>query len=82
MARMFGQSKKQQVGQAPGESLSARFDQIGKGLGILAAALLIACLLAQTALQSSAVRHLAVGSRAYGRNPSERTGFFIMRSNT
>ncbi|WP_341278187.1 hypothetical protein [Paenibacillus sp. FSL H8-0537] len=62
MARMFGQSKKQQEGQAPGQSFSARFDQIGKGLGIMAAALLIACLLAQTALQSSAVRHLLSGA--------------------
>ncbi|MGG4142882.1 hypothetical protein ABEW34_07095 [Paenibacillus algorifonticola] len=58
MARASGQSGKQQEGQAAGQSYSVPFDKIGKGLGIVAAALLIACLLAQTALQSSTVRHL------------------------
>ncbi|WP_338551752.1 hypothetical protein [Paenibacillus sp. KS-LC4] len=62
MVRMSGRSRKQQGGQAPSRSFSARFDQIGKGLGIVAAALLIACLLAQTALQSSVVRHLLSGA--------------------
>ncbi|SFE91786.1 hypothetical protein SAMN04487969_10990 [Paenibacillus algorifonticola] len=61
MARVSGQNRKRQEGQAPCPSFSVRFDKIGKWLGIAAAALLIACLLAQTALQSSTVRHLLSG---------------------
>ncbi|KQO17427.1 hypothetical protein [Paenibacillus sp. Leaf72] len=62
MARASGQSWKRLEGQAPNQSFSVPFDKIGKGLGIVAAALLIACLLAQTVLQSSTVRHLLSGA--------------------